>query len=63
MVLDGKCLKEYPVNAGVLKGSICGPTLSTLYINDPPKYIICDITIYADDTPLYSRCYQVSDLW
>ena len=25
--------------------------------------IICDIAIYADDTTLYSRCDQASDLW
>ena len=25
--------------------------------------VICDITIYADDTTLYSKCDQASDLW
>ena len=25
--------------------------------------MICDIAIYADDTTLYSKCDQVSDLW
>ena len=24
---------------------------------------ICDIAIYADDTTLYSKCDQASDLW
>ena len=25
--------------------------------------VICDIAIYADDTTLYSKCDQASDLW
>ena len=63
VVLDGKSSQEYPVNAGVLQGSILGPTLFLLYINDLPDDVICDIAIYADDTTLYSKCDQASDLW
>ena len=62
VVLDGKSSQEYPVNAGVPQGSIVGPTLSLLYINDLPD-VICDIAIYADDTSLCSKCDQASDLW
>ena len=51
------------VNAGVPQGSVLGPTLSALYINDIPDEVICDITIYADDPTLYSKCDQASDLW
>ena len=43
--------------------SILSPTLFLLYINDLPDDVICDITIYADDTNLYSKCDQASDLW
>ena len=63
VVLDGKSSQEYPVNAGVSQGSILGPTLFLLYINDLPDDVICNIAIYADDTTLYSKCYQASDLW
>ena len=63
VVLNGKSSQEYPVNAGAPQGSILGPTISLLYINDLPDDVICDIAIYADDTNLYSKCDQVSDLW
>ena len=63
MVLDGKSSQEYLVNAGVPQGSILGPTLFLLYINDLPDDVICDIAIYADNATLYSKCDQASDLW
>ena len=62
MVLDGKSSQEYPVNAGVPQSSILGPTLFLLYINDLPDDVICNIGIYVDDTTVYSKCDQASDL-
>ena len=63
VVLDGKSSQEYPVNAGVPQGSILGPTLFLLCINDLLDDVMCDIAIYADDTTLYSKCDRASDLW
>ena len=63
MALDGKSSQEYPVNGGVPQNSILGRTLLLLYINDLPDDVICNIAFYADDTTLYSKCDQASDLW
>ena len=63
VVLDGKSLQQWNFNAEVSQDSILGRTLFLLYINDLPVDVICDIAIYADDTTLYSKCDQASDLW
>ena len=63
MVLDGKSSQKHSVNAGVPQGSILGPIFFLLYINDLPDDVICDIAICVDDTTLYSKCDQASDLW
>ena len=63
MVLDEKVFIRIPVIAVVLQGSIVGTTLFLWYINDLPDYFICNIAIYADDTIVYSKCDQASDLW
>ena len=42
---------------------VLGTTHFLLYINELPDDVICDIAIYADDTTLYSKSDQASDLW
>ena len=55
--------QENLVNAGLPQGSILGPTLLPLCINDYLDDVICNIAIYADDTTVNSQCDQASDLW
>ena len=35
----------------------------SLYINDLPDDVICNVANYGDDTTLYSKCDQASELW
>ena len=65
VVLDGKSSQKYPDNAGLSPASIFDLAFLLLYITDFPDTITCNISIYADDTTLQTKCDRndASDLW
>ena len=50
------------VKCGVPQGSILGPLLFLLYINDIPQSIECEILLYADDSCLFFQHKNVSEI-
>ena len=58
MVLNGKCSQWPPTGAGVSQGSVQGPLLFLVYINDLVDNISSDVKLFADDTSLFAVVYD-----
>ena len=62
VVLDGQCSESHSLNAGVPQGSVLGPTLFLIFINDLPDNILNSfIDIFADDSTLYESPNETND--
>ena len=54
VVLNGQCSSWADINAGVPQGSILGPLLFLIYINDLSDGLKSECKLFADDTSLFS---------
>ncbi len=53
-VLNGKSSSWGNISAGVPQGSILGPLLFLIYINDLSEDLKCTVKLFADDTSLFT---------
>ena len=52
-MVDGAQSHYLPVLSGIPQGSVIGPTLFLIYINDLPDYVNSAVRLFADDTIMY----------
>ena len=61
VVVNGKHSSWREVTSGIPQGSVLGPLLFVLYINNLPDTAISQVFLFADDTKLYGQIRKDSD--
>ena len=58
IVLNGRISSWELIKSGVPHGSVLGPSLFLIYINDLPEKILSTCKIFADDTSFFSHVFD-----
>ncbi len=61
VVIEGSYSSSQPVTSGVPQGSVLGPLLFLIFINDLCKDLKSHIRLFADDTVLYREITSLED--
>ena len=61
--VQGKYSCIAKIDCGVPQGSISGPLLFLLYVNDMKQAVDCDLFLYADDSCLVYQHKDVKEIW
>ena len=61
VVLNGQTSQWRKINSGVPQGSVLGPLLFLHYINDLPDGLTLICKIFADDTSLFSKVFNINE--
>ena len=62
VIVNGIASRKEVVISGVPQGSVLGPLLFVLYINDPPDTLVCHCMMFADDTKSFREITDVADM-
>ena len=56
-------MKSVPATAlsGIAQGSVLGPTLFVIYLNDLPEFIKCGTYLFTDDTNIFRQITTEED--
>ena len=62
VVVGNSSSKWGKVVSGVPQGSVLGPTLFSMYVNDLPSMVCSTLKMFADDTKLYRKIQDSGDI-
>jgi hypothetical protein len=61
VVVNGQWSPWAPVTSGVPQGSVLGPLLFLIYVNDLPDWIRSEMRMFADDTKIWNKIADLGD--